>query len=176
MGEVVSMTEAAGFRVVEAYYSIVNDLTFVDAEREGYLRVSGCIDLVRLRAKRPSGLNALRLLAYPLVRLRPSLRQLIVVVNVKAGDPNLKLWRGGGESGRALGCERARRLLFSRRAFRRLRCLLVCGLVLRVPLFRGLRRLAGCARRFRVVLLLFARNLTAEVFDLGFAGLRERFC
>jgi len=40
-----------------------------------------------LFAKRPSRLNALRLLAYPLVRLRPSLRQLIVVVGVKAGEP-----------------------------------------------------------------------------------------
>ena len=89
MGEVVSMVGAAGFRVVEAYYSIVNDLTFVDAEREGYLRVSGCIDLVGLRAKRPSRLNALRLLAYPLVRLRPSLRQLIVVVGVKVEEPKL---------------------------------------------------------------------------------------
>jgi hypothetical protein len=36
-GEVVSMVEAAGFRVVEAYYSIVNGLVFVDAESEGYL-------------------------------------------------------------------------------------------------------------------------------------------
>jgi hypothetical protein len=40
-----------------------------------------------LFVKRPSGLNALRLLAYPLVRLRPSLRQLIVVVGVKVGEP-----------------------------------------------------------------------------------------
>ena len=80
------MVGAAGFRVVEAYYSIVNDLTLVDAELEGYPR-AGFFDLVRLLAKRPSGLNALRLLAYPLVRLRPSLRQLIVVVGVKAGEP-----------------------------------------------------------------------------------------
>jgi SAM-dependent methyltransferase len=90
MGEVVSMVEAAGFRVVEAYYSIVNDLTFVDAEPEDYLRVSGCIDLVGLFAKRPSRLNALRLLVYPLVRLRPGLRQLIVVVGVKVGEPELE--------------------------------------------------------------------------------------
>ena len=37
MSEVVSMVEAAGFRVVEAYYSIVNGLVFVDAESEDYL-------------------------------------------------------------------------------------------------------------------------------------------
>ena len=65
----------------------VYDLTFADAEREGYPRVSGCIDLVGLFAKRLSGLNARRLLAYPLVRLWPSLRQLIVVVGVKVGEP-----------------------------------------------------------------------------------------
>jgi hypothetical protein len=41
MGEVVSMVAAAGFRVVEAYYSIVNDLTLVDAELEGYPRTPG---------------------------------------------------------------------------------------------------------------------------------------
>ena len=89
MGEDVSMVGAAGFRVVEAYYSIVNDLTLVDAELEGYPR-AGFFDLVRLFVKRPSRLNALRLLAYPLVRLRPSLRQLIVVVGVKAGEPKLE--------------------------------------------------------------------------------------
>jgi len=96
MSEFCSIVEAAGFRVVEAYYSIVNDLTFVDAEPEDYLRVSGCIDLVRLFVKRPSRLNALRLLAYPLVRLRPSLRQLIAVVGVKAEEPELEAverWR-----------------------------------------------------------------------------------
>jgi hypothetical protein len=58
MGEVVSMVGAAGFRVVEAYYSIVNDLTLVDAEPEGYPRISGFFDLVRLFVKRPSRLNA----------------------------------------------------------------------------------------------------------------------
>jgi hypothetical protein len=42
-----------------------------------------------LLAKRPSKLNALRLLAYPLVRLQPGLRQLTVVVGVKAGEPKL---------------------------------------------------------------------------------------
>jgi hypothetical protein len=149
MGEVVSMMEAAGFGVVEAYYSIVNDLTFVDAKREGYLCISGCFDLVRLFAKRPSRLNALRLLAYPLVRLRPSLRQLIVVVGVKVGEPKLGAVERWGEGGRvlvvsALGCccfRVLRVLVFG--------CLLVCGLVLRVLAFPGLQRLVGCACWFR---------------------------
>ena len=82
------MVGAAGFRVVEAYYSIVNNLTLVDAELEGYPR-AGFFDFVRLLAKRLSGLNALRLLAYPLVRLRPGLRQIIAVVGVNAGEPKL---------------------------------------------------------------------------------------
>jgi hypothetical protein len=43
-----------------------------------------------LFVKRPSRLNALWLLAYSLVRLRPGLRQLIVVVGVKAGEPKLE--------------------------------------------------------------------------------------
>jgi len=89
--EVVSMVEAAGFRVVEAYYSIVNDLILVDAEPEDYLRVSGCADLVRLFVRKPTRLNALRLLAYPLVKLRPSLRQLIVAVCVKVEESKLEL-------------------------------------------------------------------------------------
>ena len=87
MKEVVSMVERAGFKVVEAYYSAVNDLTLVDAEPEDRPRISGYADLVRLFVKRPTKLNALRLLAYPLVKLWPSLRQLIVVVSVKTGEP-----------------------------------------------------------------------------------------
>ena len=81
------LLETAGFRVVGAYHPIINNLAFIDAEPEDRPRISGRFDLVGLFAKRPSRLNALRLLAYPLVRLRPSLRQLIVVVGVKAGEP-----------------------------------------------------------------------------------------
>jgi hypothetical protein len=43
-------------------------------------------------------LNAHRHLVYPLVRLRLSLRQLIVAVGVKVGDSCLRLSRGRGES------------------------------------------------------------------------------
>ncbi|MCC6005820.1 MAG: hypothetical protein LM590_15880 [Thermofilum sp.] len=39
---------------------------------EDYLRISGYFDPVRLFVKRPRKLNTLRLLGYPLVRLRPS--------------------------------------------------------------------------------------------------------
>jgi hypothetical protein len=39
MPEVLAMLEKAGFMLVEFYYSAVNDLTFVDAEPEGYKRL-----------------------------------------------------------------------------------------------------------------------------------------
>jgi SAM-dependent methyltransferase len=87
LGEVVEVVREAGFEVVEAYYSLVEDLTYIDAGPEDYLRVSNFVDLVRVAIRRPTKLNVLRALAYPLVRLRPSLRQLIVVVGVKGSGP-----------------------------------------------------------------------------------------
>jgi len=41
--------------------------------------------------KKPTKLNILRLLAYPIVKLRPSLRQLIVVVAMKAQEPTMQM-------------------------------------------------------------------------------------
>jgi hypothetical protein len=38
---------------------------------------------VRIVLKKPTKLNILRLLAYPIIKLRPSLRQLIVIVETK---------------------------------------------------------------------------------------------
>jgi len=87
LGEVVEVVREAGFEIVEAYYSLVEDLTYIDAGPEDYLRVSDFADLVGVAIRRPTKLNVLRALAYPLVRLRPSLRQLIVVVGVKRGGP-----------------------------------------------------------------------------------------
>jgi SAM-dependent methyltransferase len=86
MREVVSLLREAGFEIVRAYYSIVNDLTFIDADPEKYLGISSFKDLVRIVLKKPTKLNTLRLLAYPIVKLRPSLRQLMVVVAVKARE------------------------------------------------------------------------------------------
>jgi len=37
--------------------------------------------------KKPTKLNILRLLAYPIVKLRPSLRQSIVIVAIKTREP-----------------------------------------------------------------------------------------
>jgi hypothetical protein len=77
--------------VIKAYYSVVNDLTSIDADPEEYLRISSFKDLVRIVLKKPTKLNTLRLLAYPIVKLRPSLRQLIVVVVTKAWEPTVQV-------------------------------------------------------------------------------------
>jgi hypothetical protein len=80
-----------GFEIVKAYYSIVNDLTYINADPEEYLRISSFKDLVKIALKKPTKLNTLRLLAYPIVRLRPSLRQLIVTVATKAREPTVQV-------------------------------------------------------------------------------------
>ena len=40
----------------------------------------------KIALKEPAKLSILRLLAYPIVKLRPSLRQLVVIVAVKARE------------------------------------------------------------------------------------------
>jgi len=90
MSEVFTMLMEAGFDIVKAYYSAVNDLTYIDAEPEEYLRIASYKDLLRITIKRPTKLNVLRTLAYPMVRLVPSLRQLIVVAGTKIREPTTK--------------------------------------------------------------------------------------
>jgi hypothetical protein len=68
----------------EVVFQIVNNTTFIDADSKEYLRISDFKDLVRIALKKPTKLNILRLLACPIVKLRPSLRQLIVIVATKA--------------------------------------------------------------------------------------------
>jgi len=91
MREAVSLLREAGFEVIKAYYSIVNDLTYIDVDPEEHLRVPSFKDLLRIALKKPTKLNILRLPAYPIVRLRPSLRQLIVIVATKAREPNVQV-------------------------------------------------------------------------------------
>jgi len=92
MDEVLEMVREASFDVVKAYYSIVNDLTYTDAEPNDYLKISGYRDLIKVAVKRPTKLNTLRALAYPIVKLIPSLRQLIVIIGVKVREPSVKLF------------------------------------------------------------------------------------
>jgi predicted ATP-grasp superfamily ATP-dependent carboligase len=89
--EVVSLLIEAGFEVVKAYYSIVNDLTYINADPEEYLRISSFKDLARIVLKNPTKLNILRLLAYPIAKIEPSLRQLIVAIVTKAREPAVQV-------------------------------------------------------------------------------------
>jgi hypothetical protein len=83
------MLEEAGFKPVEHYYSAVNDLTFIDAEPER-LKQPRYVDLLRLTIRRPTKLNLLRAVAYPLVKLIPSLRMLLVIVSKKYAESSTK--------------------------------------------------------------------------------------
>ena len=85
------MFREAGSKAIKAYYSTVNDLTFIDTEPKDYLRILSFKDLGRIALKKPTKLNILRLLAYPLVKLRPSLRQLLIIVAVKARESTVKM-------------------------------------------------------------------------------------
>jgi hypothetical protein len=58
--------------------------TFINANPEEYLRISSFKDVVKVILEKPTKLNILRLLAYSIVKIRPSLRQLIVVVAIKS--------------------------------------------------------------------------------------------
>ena len=90
MPEILTMLEEARFKPVEFYYSAVNDLTYVDAEPEDYKRLRGYADLLKLAIKKPTKLNLLRAAAYPLVKLIPSLRMLIVAVSQSVKEPSSK--------------------------------------------------------------------------------------
>ena len=91
MKEVISIIKEARFKVVKAYYSAAYDLNLIDAEPDEYLGITGYKDLLRITIKRPTKLNILRTLAYPLVRLLPTLRQIIVVVSMKTEEPYVKV-------------------------------------------------------------------------------------
>jgi len=84
--EVEDLLERYGFRVLRSFYSDVNDLTYVDAEAEEYLELGTYWRLPRLVLKRPTKLNILRLLAYPIVKAFPDLRMLIAVVAEKVSN------------------------------------------------------------------------------------------
>jgi len=75
---------------IKSYYSYINDLTYIDADQEDYLRVKSYKDLIRITIKRPTKMNILRTLAYPLVKLKRSLRQLIIVVATKVEEPKVE--------------------------------------------------------------------------------------
>ncbi|MEM1832463.1 MAG: hypothetical protein QXJ97_13155 [Desulfurococcaceae archaeon] len=61
-------------------------MTYVNAEPGEYVKLKSYLDLLKLIARRPTKLNLLRALAYPLVKAIPSLRMLIVVVAEKTSS------------------------------------------------------------------------------------------
>jgi hypothetical protein len=91
MSEVVALLREAGFEIIKMYYSIINDLTLIDANPEEHLKISSFKDMAKIVLKKPTKLNILRFLAYPIVKLRPSLRQLIVVVAMKVREPTMQM-------------------------------------------------------------------------------------
>jgi SAM-dependent methyltransferase len=91
MEEVLELIKGAGFDVIESYYSLISDSTYIDADQEDYLRVKSYKDLIRITVKRPTKVNILRTLAYPLVKLKPSLRQSIIIVATKVEEPKVEV-------------------------------------------------------------------------------------
>jgi glycosyltransferase involved in cell wall biosynthesis len=63
--EVVSLLREAGFEVIKAYYSTVNDSTCIDADPEEYLGISGFKDLVGIALKKPTKTKHLKALSTP---------------------------------------------------------------------------------------------------------------
>jgi hypothetical protein len=91
MEKVLELIKRAGFDIVESYYSHINDLMYIDVNQEDYLRVKGYKDLIRITVKRPTKVNILRTLAYSLIKLKPSLRQSIIIVATKVKEPKAKI-------------------------------------------------------------------------------------
>jgi len=92
--EVEDLLEKLGSRILRSFYSEVNDLTHVDAEAEEYFELGTYRQLIRLALRRPTKLNILRLLAYPIVKTFPDLKMLIVVAAEKAfGSPGIEVYR-----------------------------------------------------------------------------------
>ncbi|MGC8949426.1 MAG: hypothetical protein ACP5OK_08850 [Thermoprotei archaeon] len=76
----------SGFKIIKSYYSTINELTYVNAEESRqYLALGDYPSLVKHALANLTRTNMLRLLAYPLVKLVPSLRQLLVVVAGRIG-------------------------------------------------------------------------------------------
>jgi len=82
--EVEDLLERLGFSVLRSFYSVADDLTYVDAEAKEYFELGTYRQLIRLALGKPTRLNTLRFLAYPIVKAFPGLRMFIVMVAEKA--------------------------------------------------------------------------------------------
>jgi hypothetical protein len=75
-----------GFKIINGYYSIIDDLTYLDCEIDECLKLSSYTSLFKHVFNKPTKTNILRLLAYPILSAIPSLRQLIVVIAKKIAE------------------------------------------------------------------------------------------
>jgi len=82
--EVEELLKNSGFKILESFYSEVNDLHFIEANPYDLLRIEGYRDLIKISLKRPSRTNLLRTIAFPLVKTIQPLRMVIVLVAEKA--------------------------------------------------------------------------------------------
>jgi len=55
----------SGLKILESFYSEVNDLHFVEANPYDSLRIEGYRDLIKILLKRLSRTNLLRTIAFP---------------------------------------------------------------------------------------------------------------
>lgn len=82
--EVMKMLEDHGFKIIELLYSDINDKSFLyprnRQEARGLVEIESYIDMLKFTIRNNNTTNVLRTIAYPLVKLIPSLRMLIVVV------------------------------------------------------------------------------------------------
>jgi SAM-dependent methyltransferase len=81
--EVEELLRNSGFKILESFYSEVNDLHYIEAKPCDYLRIDGYHDLIQILLKKPSRTNLLRTIAFPLEKAIPTLRMVIVVVAEK---------------------------------------------------------------------------------------------
>jgi SAM-dependent methyltransferase len=81
--EVEELLRNSGFKMLESFYSEVNDLHFVEGDPQDLLRINRYLDLIKIVLRRPSKNNLLRTIAFPLVKAIPTFRMMIVVVAEK---------------------------------------------------------------------------------------------
>ncbi|MCX8199479.1 MAG: hypothetical protein N3E36_05580, partial [Sulfolobales archaeon] len=79
-----------GFKILKSHYTEVNDLSFIDATPEEYINLRSYWRMFKIVIKKPSRLNILRAIAYPIVKIAPNLRMLIIIVAEKERSPEVR--------------------------------------------------------------------------------------
>jgi len=88
--EVKKLLMDSGFKVLELFYSDVNDRTYLHPKNKQELRklteLDSFTDMLRFTINNINTTNVTKTLAYPLLRLIPSYRMLIVAIAKKVSD------------------------------------------------------------------------------------------